>query len=1014
MLSTTAVAVSINSPSSTSNSITTTTNTTTSTSSKAQDIQTTSLITPSTAETSEETAEDRGFTIVVPANVRFRGVNMQLDLKLDQKTLAAASDISRAVEEAVTSASMHHHHPGVEGSSSSNLASRQQTIVRIPSSDASHLNFSMTEAGDKGNRLAIGTSPSTPLLMDSTVGEGSANEESKSFQSVSSTTNEGLDTRNGLEIKSPANKNFNMPTSSSQPFLLNDLNTVNDTTVSTSMRIATEEATSTSNKQADDSLEDQQRPLLSSQSSTYEQRDDNQSIANTSHEDVSFHDIQPCSSSTQNAAFESSASKKKRDRTTHPNYCGFFDKDKGQCKQRAILSFKYCIRHILLDSEAPYKQCQFKRKPKNKKDEHLLCTNAIRANKPEIYCSTHLIMKGMLQPKKKGGAANNAKEVEQPMQQQQQQHSKHPEGNMDFQAADGYSQSSFMDTSPYDLRPMSFGGNSYAGDNWDQASNKTMSGGPNTPSLNPPSRGSGYQQPPQSNGQYHGHHQSPFDQHHHQEQQRNMQMPPASQNMQEYGGYAEQRVWSNGPASVNNASGQQQQSQHRPPPPFENERYPPSPFMPNNNSTSSQKQQHLHSSFNTSFSPVDHNNQADFLHPMPSPVHHQHQQNTPLRPPSSNQNHNTSRYPNGPPFQGNIPPPSKMIPSNYIQGGPPPQPKQQQIHQQNQQSSQSISRLSKQHPQLAAKLLQPPTKQGDGNRPQSGQSDQIYRPHPPFQNFPNGPQRSVALGDRQLENRPVENSGVRTNYMPHSQQQHQQVMAHVNGGVHMAEFAGNAQQQSIFVPIQNLPPSSQFHFIDIMPISSSPLAFLNSEPPPVKYNIEALEDSDSLDEELKIRRDYLTDDGTHQKAQKNIKLRQKRQKVKIQGAFRAIPLVDSMCKIVENHDFDSTDLFLWVNICLEPSDDESSSDDGFPAFGNETYSQFLSPPSNRIELYLLKKQLRLESSRLVQRAKLSVPIIQASKQYKTCVGASLRARQMNRRREATTGIRFERDKIISQ
>lgn len=93
---------------------------------------------------------------------------------------------------------------------------------------------------------------------------------------------------------------------------------------------------------------------------------------------------------------------------------------------------------------------------------------------------------------------------------------------------------------------------------------------------------------------------------------------------------------------------------------------------------------------------------------------------------------------------------------------------------------------------------------------------------------------------------------------------------------------------------------------------------------------------------------------------------------------------------------------------MEPSDDENSSDDSFPEFGSEWNSEVHSPQSNRLELYLLKKQLRLESSRLVKRAKIAVPVVQTAKHFKNCVGAAFRARAMNRRRQALTGVEVPR------
>jgi len=52
------------------------------------------------------------------------------------------------------------------------------------------------------------------------------------------------------------------------------------------------------------------------------------------------------------------------------------------CRQRRLNGFAFCIRHILEDSNAPFKQCQFKTKSGE------ICINAvpITASRRYVYC----------------------------------------------------------------------------------------------------------------------------------------------------------------------------------------------------------------------------------------------------------------------------------------------------------------------------------------------------------------------------------------------------------------------------------------------------------------------------------------------------------------------------------------------------------------------------------------------------------------------------------------------------
>jgi hypothetical protein len=88
---------------------------------------------------------------------------------------------------------------------------------------------------------------------------------------------------------------------------------------------------------------------------------------------------------------------------------------------------------------------------------------------------------------------------------------------------------------------------------------------------------------------------------------------------------------------------------------------------------------------------------------------------------------------------------------------------------------------------------------------------------------------------------------------------------------------------------------------------------------------------------------------------------------------------------------------------LEPSDDEFSSDDSFPSFDEAPlekhhFSSANNHSTNRLELYLLKKKLRLESARLVQRAKMCIPVNAAANNFPSSTGAALRIRKENKKK----------------
>ncbi|EJW80949.1 hypothetical protein WUBG_08142 [Wuchereria bancrofti] len=345
--------------------------------------------------------DEKGYT-VIPASVSFRGVSMKLDLKIDQKTLAAATNFSKVVEEAVSthlsSSVIPVENDEVGSSLIPHIPPTSTTAIAQPYHSVS--SFTVMEPPNSTK-----DSPICDSSVESSTAFLGRNELCEQVNEVCSSTVDAspfCDTACSpiqleLQTKLPhaiMNSYIKSP-DDTPPASSEEQNKKVWKTVKPYMNVMQHKYHLTKENASSAAVGIASHPLVKEELTNL--------MATTAPDNIY---LTPCAS-TSSAEIDATAfspllaKRRKEKSTTASHLCEQIDPEKGQCRQRAIVNYRYCIRHILLDPEAPYIQCQHQRKPKSKRDTNLLCTNAVRKDKGTIYCSTHLIMNGLMEPRKK-------------------------------------------------------------------------------------------------------------------------------------------------------------------------------------------------------------------------------------------------------------------------------------------------------------------------------------------------------------------------------------------------------------------------------------------------------------------------------------------------------------------------------------------------------------------------------------------------------------------------------------